>query len=169
MIRAAVALAGVIVVLGCNGESKTSAAALANARPSSSEEIVYVDLGSSAKLVKRFESTPDPAEYAEDPVSCRNAGGEWAEVYFLGVLILREPHEGADLGGKKCWSKRKPIEFADAGTPCRGQADCIGNCMASKQKNGNWSKPTCQAHAEDSTCGALYDGGTYHWIECPVS
>jgi hypothetical protein len=168
MIRVAVVLAGVIFVLGCNGESKQAAASLAIARQSSSEALAYVDLGSSAKLVKRFASMPDPAEDAEDPVSCRNAGGDWADVYFLGVLILREPHEGADLGGKKCWSTRKSIEFTDAGKLCSGQADCIGNCMASKQENGNWSKPVCQARAEDPVCGALYDGGKYYRLECPI-
>ena len=58
------------------------------------------------------------------------------------------------------------VKFADAGKACHGQADCIGNCMAEKLPDGKWSGPRCQAHAQPSTCGPIFDGGRYHWIPC---
>ena len=65
-------------------------------------------------------------------------------------------------------SARPPAKLADAGKACHGQADCIGNCMAEKLPDGKWSGPRCQAYAQPSTCGPIFEGGSYHWIPCPV-
>jgi hypothetical protein len=132
------------------------------------EAVIYIDMGTAKKLVKHLPADPDPANDAEDQLSCAKAGGEWDDFYFLGVLILREPQAGAERAGKRCWSRRQPTRLADAGKPCSGQADCIGNCMPQMQEDGKWSSPTCQTHTDEAICGPIYDAGQYHWINCPI-
>jgi len=166
--RTALLIGIAVVAIGCEGKSNVPVVDPRTSRQEESEVIAYVDLRSPERLVKRFVTEPDPAYGAESPASCRKAGGEWSDFYDLGVLILREPQEGAKRAGKRCWSKRQPTKLADAGKPCSGQADCIGNCIAMSQDDGTWSRPKCQINAEDDICGPLYDGGQYYWIECPI-
>lgn len=165
--RTTVLVALTVVALGCNGRTPVPIAEPNALQQRKAEEITYVDLRPES-ILKRFPSEPDPATNAEDPESCRKAGGEWSDVYYLGVLILREPQDGAERAGKGCWPTRQPTRFADAGKPCNGQADCIGNCMSVGEENGKWSPPRCQIHAEESVCGALYDSDQYHRFSCPV-
>lgn len=156
----------IALTAACGGDASLPTTAVQTTRQT--ESVTYIDMGASERLVKYFPVAVDPADAAEDEPSCVKAGGEWADVYFLGVLVLREPEEGAEHAGKKCWSKRQPTRFADAGKPCSGQTDCIGNCMPQMLENGKWSSPRCQAHTGEAVCGPLYDAGEYHWIDCPI-
>lgn len=165
--RSLILVVTVVLAVGCNGDVKAPQAEVQAPRHAPGEGIVYIDMDPAEKLVKHFAVEPDPANDAQDLVSCTNAGGEWADFYVLGVLFLREPQEGAVRMGTMCWSTRQPEKLADAGKACRGQADCIGNCIAEQQSDGKWYGPKCQMYAEP-VCGPLYDGGEYHWIQCPI-
>lgn len=167
MNRAFLIIVMAVAAVGCDGDLKLSKTEVHAPRRAISEGIVYVDMSPAQKLVKIFESEPDPADDAQDLVSCKKAGGEWADYYVLGVLFLREPQEGAVRDGKMCWSTRQPEKLADAGKLCSGPADCIGNCIAEQQSDGKWHGPRCQTYA-GPVCGPLYDGGEYHWIDCPI-
>lgn len=165
--RAALLLiVAITMATACSGDAKPPRAGTQIQQPA--ESVAYIDMGSAEKLVKHFPVDPGPTDDAEDQASCERAGGDWDDFYLLGVLILREPEEDAEHAGKRCWSKRRPARLADAGKPCRGQADCIGNCLSKRQEDGKWSSPRCQAQAEDAVCGSIYDAGQYHWIGCPI-
>lgn len=131
------------------------------------ETVVYINMERPERFVKHFPYEPDPANDALDPTSCSAAGGEWDDYYFYGVLILREPKDGAESAGQRCWSRRQPQVLPDAGKPCSGQSDCIGNCTAEDLGNGLWSGPKCQTYA-GTVCGPIYEAGLYHWIQCPI-
>ena len=155
------------VVAGCGGDARAPHLEIEAPR-STSERIVYIDIDSAENLVKHFPVEPDPADDAHDPAHCKDAGGEWADAYDLGVLIVREPQEGTRPAGQMCWSTRQPQLLADAGKPCSGQADCIGNCVAEQQSDGHfYGPPKCQTYAVP-VCGPLYEDGKYHWIYCPI-
>ena len=126
--RTAQVVALTIVALGCKGKTTVPIAEpRARDQQGRSEEIAYVDVRPES-IVKRFPSEPDPATNAEDPVSCRKAAGEWSDSYQLGVLILREPQEGARRAGKMCWSARQLTnDGADAvNHPGEGRDLCAG-------------------------------------------
>ena len=171
--RFRVAVCFAIAVTGCGkgpGQPDTAQLPLQNGAP---EGIAYIDNDDPKKLLKAMHEdpdVPDPALHADDPVSCRKAHGTWGAYYVLGVISLREPRDGAHLGGKMCWSNRLPRSpkiLADAGKPCSGQADCIGNCVVERQENGALA-PRCQAYEVTLTCGQIYDHGRIHDLNCPV-
>lgn len=162
-----VALFSLSVLAGCQAKSASEAKAPKQARQTA-EDTVFVQLGPPDKLVKRFPVEPDPADSATDPSSCKKAGGEWADSYSFGELVLREPQEGAVRAAKMCWSKKPRKQLADGGKHCSGQADCVGNCVAEMQSNRTWSAPACQKYVDDDVCGAIYDGGKYYPIACAV-
>jgi hypothetical protein len=155
-----------IAALGCSGKTNMPSEEAETSQQRGTEGVVYVmDPGSSWNLVKRLPVEPDPPD-TQDPDTCRDAGGDWADAYYLGVLIERGPEGGGVLLGKRCWRTRHKL--ADGGKSCNGQADCIGNCMFDQQRDGTWRSPRCQMYAEEWPCGPIYDGGEYHWIMCPV-
>lgn len=157
-----------LVAAGCNGEIKAPKVETSASQPSIHDDVTYIDIQLPESLVKHVPVEPDPAGDVRDRVGCNNAGGDWADFYMLGLLMLRDPEEHAVLAGKRCWPRERPEKLADAGKACSGQADCIGNCMAEPQGDGKWSGPKCQAYAAWSVCGPLYEGGQYHWITCPI-
>ena len=126
--------------------------------------IVYVDTVSP----KHFPELLDPAVEAVTAAACAKAKGAWGYQYSLGVLLYDHPVQGAKRMGKVCWSTRPPRRLPDAGKPCTGQNDCVGNCMAQKQADGTWL-PKCQVNMEDEVCGpVIWDGGQYHSVLCAI-
>jgi hypothetical protein len=167
--RPAILVALSITLAGCGGANKPPTAVEQPPSVSAQETVAYIDTDiPTTKLLKVFPPVHDPANDAEDATSCRVARGVWSDSYLLGVLILDHPEQGAIRAGKRCWSKRPPTRFPDAGKPCRGQADCAGNCIAQQQEDGTRS-PKCQVNKEDQVCGpVIYDGGRYHSVLCPI-
>jgi len=155
-----------MAAFGCSGKTTTPVDGAESPQRRAAEEVVYVmDPWSSQKFVKRFPVEPAPPD-TQDPDTCRDAGGDWADAYDLGMLMQRGPEGGGVLIGKRCWPMRHKL--ADGGKSCNAQADCIGNCMFVQQRDGTWRTPRCQVYAEEWPCGPIYDGSEYHWIECPV-
>ena len=155
-----------MAAFGCGGKTTRPVAEAESPQRGAAEEVVYVmDPWSSQKLVKRLPVEPAPPD-TMDPDTCRDAGGDWADAYSLVMFMERGPEGGGVLIGKRCWPMRHKLQ--DAGKPCSGQADCIGNCVFGQQRDGTWRHPACQTYAEDGVCGPIYDGGEYHWIMCPV-
>ena len=128
--------------------------------------IIRLDDRDARALLKRFPSEPDPADEARDSKSCRHASGEWAP-YVGGPLIIR-PNAGEHADGMMCWRTRPPRQFPDAGKRCAGQSDCLGNCRSEFLGDRTWSLPVCQRNVDEETCGPVFDGGDYHWVDCPV-
>ena len=163
---ATVALLAGLMMSFNHGGKDPDRKAQGSSRPSAPESMgVAVELPQA----KQFPLVYDPVDGIKDLASCRSAHGEWAEGYKLGELVGREPLKGAVRVGMRCWSLRKPASLADAGKACRGQADCIGNCIALPLADGKWSGPICQAYAQPSTCGPIFDRGRYHMIPCQIS
>ncbi len=154
-------LAGLALSIDLRGKNPVRGAQ-AQRPPAQDVGVVSMDLPEG--LLKRVPRLADSANGSRDLVSCQKVGGDWADAYAFGTLVGREPLKGAKPVGKRCW----PARLADAGKACRGQADCIGNCMAEQQADGKWSGPRCQAYAEQTVCGPIFDGGRYHWVPCPV-
>lgn len=155
------------LLAGCGGERAETTSPTSQQQAGSG--IVYVHIDSRFRqLVKQFQIEPDPADSAHDKASCMRAGGDWATVYQLGMLSLREPLPNAVGTHKVCWSHRKPTELGDGGKACHGQSDCIGNCVAEANGAGGFGKPVCQRTSENLLCGYIYDHGRYHQETCPA-
>jgi hypothetical protein len=126
---------------------------------------VQVELGPA---VKNIPIKPDPAADAADAATCASLGGEWDDFYDYTTFDTREPLDDAKSAGKKCWSSREINKLADAGKPCMGQADCIGNCISAPAVDGSRTEPRCQSHADEPPCGWIFERGTYYPTTCPV-
>lgn len=133
-----------------------------------SSEVVYADVSVPGLLVKSIPIKPDPADDAVDRDSCLRAGGEWDDYYLQIPLLTREPQGNEKSSGKMCWSNRDINKLADAGKPCSGQSDCIGNCVSEMQGKNAWSAPHCQSYADEPPCDFIFEGGKYHRVYCPV-
>lgn len=158
------AMLGALVVVGC-GQGDVGAQDASS--PGGDVVVARIEFPSPPKALPQ---EPDPADSAEDSASCSSAGGDWDDVYLYGTIGLREPREGAEWLGKRCWSRRQPTRLADAGKPCGGQSDCIGNCWSERAPSGQMTPPRCQTFVEDAACNRwIYDGGKHQMsIPCPV-
>ncbi len=170
VMRTSLVAAVVWALAGCGDPGRSHTQDKQPPTPAAGASVAYVDLDiPTTKLLKFLGVAPDPADDAQDAASCQRARGRWANSYHLGMLIIDHEEPGAERGDKRCWGQRAPTRLPDAGKVCGGQADCIGNCIAQKQKDGTWT-PRCQINREDSICGPIiYDGGRYHSVLCPIA
>jgi hypothetical protein len=170
--RTLVATFAALVVVSCGedrGAASVSGAHAPVSKPAADQVVGRMSFDYPERHVKYLPQEPDPADSAEDAVSCRRAGGDWNYEYQLGMLLFRKPESGAVRTGKRCWSNRPPTKLADAGKSCSGQEDCIGNCVSETRADGSRTPPQCQAFVEDSLCDRpLYYEGKYHWLTCPI-
>ena len=134
--------------------------------PAEPNDVVNVALH-NAPAVKHF---PEPARgpsSQSNRADCEKAGGEWLDAYRSGMFLSRTATPGSRPIGKVCWSP-PPARLADAGKPCRGQADCIGNCLAVRTSDGSLSGAACQADTTSPNCEYISDGGGLFRTACYV-
>ena len=127
--------------------------------------VVFIDPGPP---LKSLPIKPDPATDANDEAACKRVGGDWDDYYSFTTFVTREPISGERSAGKMCWSNREINKLADAGKPCTGQSDCIGNCVSTSMDGGGRTEPSCQSHADEPPCGWIHDGDKYYPVACPM-
>lgn len=163
--RRSILLVCLIALTGCGASDRHGAAAGNAAAGASAPISVQVELGPAPK---RLPVKPDPATDAADAATCERLGGEWDDFYSYTTFDAREPLDDTKSAGKLCWSSREINKLADAGKPCTGQADCIGNCVSTPTVDGSRPEPRCQSHADELPCGWIYERGHSYPISCPV-
>ena len=163
--RQSILLMCAIALAGCDGDDPNAGAKGTAAASVSAPDAVQVEIGPT---LKNLPIKPDPAADAVDAASCERLGGEWDDFYSYTTFDTREPIDDAKSAGKRCWSSREINKLADAGKPCTGQSDCIGNCVSALTVDGSRAEPRCQSHADEPPCGWIYERGKYYPITCPV-
>ena len=164
IVRRSMPLMCLIMLAGCGDNDRQGTATDNTAASESPPPSVQVDLGPA---LKNLPIKPDPAADAVDAATCERLGGEWDDFYNYSTFDAREPLDDAASAGKRCWSSREINKLADAGKPCTGQADCIGNCISTPTVDGSRGAPRCQSHSDEPPCGWIFERGKYYPTTCP--